>query len=192
MNCAWALVTEPEVEPLGLQEAKKHLHVVTDDENNLVSSYLIAARQAAEAHLNRGLITQTWQLVVDRFYEEVALPMAAPLQSVTHIKYYDTSGVLQTLSSTIYTLDTVSRPGRVHRAVDQTWPTVQTGRVNPITITYVVGWETAEAVPERIKQGIRFRLAAYHADREGMDTQASITAAENCWDDRVFWPEPEY
>jgi hypothetical protein len=51
--------------------------------------------------------------------------MAAPLQSVTTVKYYDASGVLQTLASTVYQVDTVSQPGRIVLAPTQIWPTVQ-------------------------------------------------------------------
>ncbi len=164
-----------------------------DQELDQFYSYIKASRQTAEEYMGRGLLTQTWKLTLSRFEDVIWLPMAAPLQSVTTVKYYDTAGVLQTLASTVYTVDTVSRPGRLVRAPVQSWPSVQLDRLsNPVEITYVVGWATAEDVPERIKQGIRLHVAYMQYDREGLDERAKYAcqAASMCWSDIVYWKPP--
>lgn len=190
--CAWSLFTAPTLEPITVKEAKDHARITHDQEDGLVLSWIMTARQMAEDALQRGLYTQTWKLTLDRFATVIHLPMAAPLQSVTTVKYYDTSGVEQTLSSTVYVVDTLSRPGRIYLAPDQSWPSLQSDRLGGITITYVVGWSTVADIPERIKQGIRMAVAAMEADREGFDgaAQAAFRAAEGCWADRVTWIPP--
>jgi len=190
--CAWTLVTAPALEPITVNEAKDHARITQDQEDGLILSWILSARQFAEDALQRGLYTQTWKLNLDRFADEISLPMAGPLQSVTTVKYYDTSGVLQTLASTVYAVDTVSRPGRVLLAPDQSWPSLQSDRRGGVEITYVVGWSSVADIPERIKQGIRMAVAAMDADREGFSgaAEAAMRAAQACWTDRVSWIPP--
>lgn len=192
-GCEWILVTGPTAEPLSIAEAKKQARIEVDDEDDLIDRYIRAARSAAEETLGRGLLTQTWKFTCDAFAESIWLPMAAPLQSVTSVKYYDTTGTLLTLSATVYTVDLVSRPGRIVRAPLQAWPALQgdrrTGRVE---ITYVVGWTDKTLIPERIVQGIRLYLSYCDSDREGLDEFGALAraAADACWTDRVHWKPP--
>jgi hypothetical protein len=112
---------------------------------------------------------------------------------VTSVQYYDTTGTQQTLAGTFYTVDTVSRPGRIIRAPLQSWPALQGDRlVNAITITYVVGYTTADLIPERVKQGMRIYLSLLDSDRDGLDpnNERARAAAYACWADRVETPEP--
>lgn len=194
--CEWALVTPPVLEPLDPDDAIRQARAMPDSEVTLFQSYIVAARQAAENHMARGLLTQTWKLVCSAFADVIWLPMAAPLQSITSVKYYntDTPSVLTTLATTYYQANTTSRPGCVERAPGQSWPSVQADRRFPIEITYVVGWASADDVPERIKQGIRFHVAYLQYDREGMEEYGanSMKAAMCCWDDVVWWKPPAY
>jgi hypothetical protein len=137
----------------------------------------------------RGLLTQTWALSLRRFADVIWLPRAAPLQNdVTTapvVQYYDTAGVLQTLASTSYVVDTTSRPGRIVRAPSQSWPAVQSDRLGgAVLVTYVVGWTSAALIPERIKQGLRIYVTWLDGNRDGMDGD-HCAAAEACWNDRV-------
>ena len=50
----------PAVEPVSLAEATAHLRVETDDENDLISSLIVNARQQVEAATGLALITQGW------------------------------------------------------------------------------------------------------------------------------------
>lgn len=191
--CEWILVTPPTEEPLTLAQAKTQCRITHDDENSLMLSYIASARIAAEEALARGLLTQSWKLTLSRWADVIGLPMAAPLQGVTSVQYYDATGALQTLSPTIYAVDLVSRPGRIARAAGQTWPSLQSDRrLGRIEIIYVVGWTSAALIPERIKQGIRSYVGYLDSDREGLDVAAvhARAAAEACWCDRVYWAAP--
>lgn len=178
-----SLLVAPSSEPLTTTEAKLHASISQSDEDTLIASYIVAARQAAEAYLGRGLFTQTRLCRVSTWADVVWLPMAAPLQSVTHIKYYAEDGTLTTLPSSAYVVDAVSEPGRVVRAPNQTWPTVQAERDMPIEITYVCGWSNVANIPELIKQGLRLHVAASEADRLGSsaDAKAALAQAQGYW-----------
>lgn len=204
IGCAWTRTVEPTSEPVALEEVKAHARITDDASNDVLDSYLVAARQEAEDYMGRGILTQTWKLVLDQFANIIPLPMAAPLQNdpdaepdstVPVVQYYDTAGALQTLADTVYDVDTVSRPGRIVLKPGQSWPSLQSEKRNGrVEITYVVGWTTAAAVPERIKQGIRQWVTYLDLDRDGAEARAleARQAAERCWSDRISWTPPEW
>lgn len=193
IGTAWSLTTAPTDEPVSVDDVKLHARIAGTDSDELLDFYRIAAREMAEQYMSRGILTQTWTLLLDGFARIIPLPMAAPLQSVTSVKYYDENGVQQTLATTYYDTDLVSRPGRVVLKVDQDWPGTQSLRLNGVVeIVYKVGWTSPDLVPERIKQGIRQYVTYLELDRDGMETQALAAkqAAERCWDDRITWAPP--
>ena len=193
IGCAWTLVTAPTIEPVSLAEVKAQARILDNNTDDVLASYITVAREAAESHMGRGLLTQTWKLVLDGFTNDIPLPMASPLQSVTSVEYYDDDGTLQTLATTYYGTDLVSRPGRVVLKPEQSWPSVQSDRRNgAVIITYVVGWTTAAAVPERIKQGIRQYVTYLEMDRDGLGGFDAQQAAERCWSDRIYWTAPSW
>ena len=194
VNISWGLVTGPTQEPISLTEAKQHARITQDQDDATINRFIVTAREEAEAYMNRGLFTQTWQMTLDGFYDLIYLPRAAPLQSVTSITYYDNAGNQQTLATSVYDIDTVSRPARVVLKPNQIWPSVQASRLTPrVTITYVVGWTNTALIPERIKQGIRLYVAYLDMNRDGLEPDADKAreAAEYCWSDRVCWIEPK-
>lgn len=187
---AYALVTGPAQEPITIDEARRQARIVGEESDGLLRSYIVTAREAAEQTLRRALFTQTWRYDVQEFDDVMPLPMAAPLQSVTHVKYYDANGTLQTLSASYYEVDTLATPGRIVRAPDVSWPALQADRrTGRVQITYVAGWATVASIPEKIKQGIRMYVTYLDADRDGMDAAATAAreSAAACWSDEVHW-----
>lgn len=72
------LITAPVEEPVDLEMVKAKLEVdlgLRDDELELIIS---AAREHTESHLRRALVTQTWELVLERFANEN--PLSRPPQ----------------------------------------------------------------------------------------------------------------
>mgnify|MGYP006921392367 CR=1 FL=1 len=170
------LVTPPTVEPVTLAEAKEHLRVLHGDDDVYIESCITAAREMIESgeswSLDRSLINTTWRVVLDEWpFDEdgdggIVLPRP-PLVSVTSIAYLDTTNVSRTLSSTLYTVDTHSEPGRVVPSYGSVWPEVL-DHINAVTITYVAGYgATAASVPTSIKQAILIGVAdLYGTGRE--------------------------
>jgi uncharacterized phiE125 gp8 family phage protein len=195
IGARWKQSTAPVLSAVTVEDAKDHLRITDNTSDGAVAQFIAAATEEAEQYMGRGLLTQSYTLVLDWFVNEVELPMAAPLQSVTSVKYYDDDGTQQTLATIYYDTDTVSRPGKVVLKPGQSWPSVQSERRNGrVEIIYVVGWTSPELIPERIKQGIRQYVAYLELDRDGLEPLAlqAKQAAERCWSDRVYWTPPTW
>lgn len=133
-------------------------------EDTYLNTLITAARQHVEEVTWRALITQTWDLKLTSFSSPIKIPRP-PLVSVTHLKYYDTSSVQQTLSTDYYELDTASEPGFVRLKYNQTWPTCR-GHDDDIEIRYVAGYGAASAVPRTIRHAIQLWAAQLYERRE--------------------------
>lgn len=88
-----------------------------------------------------------------------------PLQSVTSIKYLDTTGVQQTLDPSLYRVDTSGERGIVTPAFGKSWPTAYqvTGAVE---ITFVCGFGDPSAVSPKIKHAMKMLCAHWYSQRE--------------------------
>lgn len=163
---ALTIVNAPGSEPLTLTETKSHLRVTTTDEDALITALITAARESAENYTNRAFITQTFDLTLDSFPPSIVVPKA-PLQSVTSVTYLDTDGVSQTLSTTEYTVDTKSEPGRIVESYTGEWPDTRE-EINAVTVRFVAGYGLAAAVPQAIKQGMLLHIGHMYANRENV------------------------
>ena len=192
--CSWSVTTAPVLEPLMVDDVKSHARITDNDSDHVLELYIKTAREAAEAYMGRGILTQSVTAWFSDFANVMPLPLAAPLASVTSVKYYDTTATLATLDASVYDVDTSARPGRVVLAPAQSWPSLQSDqRDGRVQIVYVVGWTTAALVPELIKHGIRMYVSYLDLDRAGLDVRAMAAkeAAERCWSDRIWWTAPQ-
>lgn len=138
---ALQLITPPTREPLSLAETKAHLRIDGTDEDNLIRALIPSARRYCEGFLNRALLTQTWDLWLDAFpgKDHIDIPLP-PLQSVTHIKYYDTDGTEATMDSADYIVDAVSEPGRIVLAYGESWPSTILRPAKGVVMRFVAGY----------------------------------------------------
>lgn len=143
LNPAWRRTTDAVLEPVTTAEAKLHCGIASavTAYDTLIARNIKAGRMQIEEYLGAGLLTQTYTYQQDRFTGIIRLPMAAPLQSVTSVKYYDAAGDLQTLATTVYGVDTLSEPGLIFLKPDQVWPLTQ-ARPGAVQVVYVVGVAT--------------------------------------------------
>ena len=140
MTDTWTLTTPPTAEPIDAIEAKLHLRVDTTADNTLIGILIAMARRYCEGVQGRRYVTQTWQLLRDNFARVMVLP-GAPLQSVSSITYIDTASASQTLTATLYDVDTTTEPGQVVQGYNDTYPTVR-GHHQDVAINYVCGYLT--------------------------------------------------
>jgi uncharacterized phiE125 gp8 family phage protein len=192
MGVMWRRSVGPVEEPVTLAEAKRQCRISSEvlDEDPLVLGYLKAARELGEGHTARGWLTQTWVETCDDWAEIGALPMAAPLQSVTSVKYYDEDGTLQTLGVGVYDVDTASTPGAIGLKSGQSWPSLQSDRrVWRIEVTYVVGWTTPATVPVMFKQGLLFTVGSLYENRAGIQVGIGVAAVTLPYGIDTFWPD---
>lgn len=155
------LVTGPDVEPVDLYEVRAHLRVTHNEEDELLNALITAARVTVETITRRSLITQQWKLTLNGFPtgSEIKLPHT-PVKSVSHVKYYDADGVLQTFSAGNYWLDHLSAPAKIILKDGEVFPDVQQGRPNSVEVTYQAGYgDTPGDVPAPIRHAIKLVVA---------------------------------
>lgn len=154
---------------------KAHSHIDTSDDDAKIAALISAATEDTQSFLWRQLCTATFTLTLDRFpwSDYIDLPRP-PLQSVTHVKYYDLSNNLQTLSSSDYEVDTSTEPGRIYIDRSTGWPSVYDRR-NAVEIRFVAGYGAASAVPEMIRQSIFLKAAHWYENREAAIIGVSVT-----------------
>ena len=171
--------TGPTVRPLTVADILPHLKIETDeDDSNLLGMLdaAIAEIDGKNGWLGRAIIQQTWQYSLDSFCKRaIRLPLP-PLVSVTSIKYYDTDGTLQTLSSSAYRVLTAPEPGIVEPIYGTEWPATR-DMIDAVQILYVCGY-TQGAVPPQIITYLKNRVGTFDGSR---DTLAPISASEASW-----------
>lgn len=130
----------------------------------VVTQKLTEAVNYVEGQTQRCFIQSTWLQTFDDWPPGPIKIDLQPLSSVSHVKYYDVDGTLQTVSSSLYWTDTNSKPPRIVFKPDFTWPAVEVGRPSAVQVTFVAGYANAAAVPAMAKAAIKM-LAAYWLER---------------------------
>lgn len=158
----YKVINAPVGEPLTLGEAKQHLRepASSTTHNTQIEQLIKAAREYAEEYTRRAFITQTIEMRLDDFADEMELPKP-PLQSVISIEYFDADGALQNLATSVYSVDTTSTPGRVILNDGESWPKTKNAS-NAVIITFTAGYgANGDDVPETIRQALRLYLSKH-------------------------------
>jgi len=149
-----ALITAPTVEPVSIDEVKRWAKIDDTTDDQIVRGLIKSVRRTAEKGTGLAILTQTWDLTLDAFPPwEIRIPKP-PLVSITHVKYYDTNGTLQTLSSTLYTVTIDRKPGIIEPSYGNEWPTTR-DQTAAVVIRFVAGYTDADAVPDDLKTAIK-------------------------------------
>jgi len=162
------IVTAATDEALILPEIKLFLRedlVDTENDAQILMLYQ-AAREHVEGQTSRRLMEQTLKCYHSGWpYEDFRLPVG-PVQSIDHIKYYDTEDTEYTLAATEYSLDGESNPPIIRQNYNKTWPSITLRTLNPVEVQFVAGYASASAVPARLKNAVLLILATLYRHRE--------------------------
>lgn len=159
----------------------------TDDP--LLTMLITSARVAAETITRRALVTQTWDLKLERFPGwEMTIPLPT-LQSVTSISYVDTNGATQTMSAADYLVDSSGEPGRIAPAFGLVWP-VTRWQMNAVTVRFVAGYGAASAIPSGIKNWMLMRIKTLWENRAELvvDTRTMMVVLPAAFVDGLLDP----
>lgn len=177
---ALILVTGPTAEPVTLGEAKLHLRVDIDDDDDLIEALIAAAREYVErlCRPQLALITQTWTLVLDETPGDTITLRPYPLQSVSSIKTISDAGVEATYSSSGYQVDTSSEPGRVRLKSGYSWPSTTLQALNGFQVTFLAGFgDDPSEVPQQIRQAVLLLIGHWYENREVQITTGAVPAS---------------
>lgn len=157
------LITDAAVEPITLAEVKVNLSIPSDDtskDTHIENVLIPSARKKVERYLGKSLISQQWKLYLDYFPAEILL-QKNPVSSVDSVKYYDTDGNLQTVSSANYYLDdTGGNDNWLMKAYGYDWPDTY-DRANAVEVTYTSGQADATTVDPEIKTCMHILVGFY-------------------------------
>jgi uncharacterized phiE125 gp8 family phage protein len=169
------LLAAPTSEPFTLADAKVHLREDDSSQDTLITALIGAARDYVETFTRRRLITQTWRYSIDEFPcgGVIRLPYP-PLIKVNSVKYDDLAGAEQTLSSSLYVVDTSSLPGKIDRAYAAIWPATRC-QANAVRIEFDCGFGGPQAVPDLIKAAMKLLIGHWYEQREAVNVGNIVT-----------------
>lgn len=184
------IVTQPAIEPVSGNQVRNHLKIEYDEDNDMIVSLIVAARQFVEDYTGTALMTQTLKLSLDgvseydvplrdglyvgkeSYYQKriIYLPHP-PLVSVTHIKTFADDNTESTFAASNYHVDANGTPGRIVLKDGQNWPT-NLRYPNGIEVTYVTGYSTQQDVPKPLQFAIMQYINYLYENRGEMGTDA--------------------
>ena len=147
----------PVAEPVTIQEARRQVNLsATDTTHDAKLNHLIvSAREQFEQDTGTYFIKRTMALSVECLHE-MQFPHK-PVTAVSSITYFDSLNDSQTLSSSVYQLD--SARNQLRLAYYQDWPT-HAVRWDAATITYVLGsHDDSTTVPDYAKSAMLLLIA---------------------------------
>lgn len=151
------VLSQPPIsEPITLDEAKTHLRIEHDSEDDLLNALITTAREYLEMQTQLALVTQTWRLSIDNWPMDQFLSLKkSPVQSIDQIEQFDENGSAELISISDMILDGNAHPGRLYTS-EQTNPDQI---INGIEITFTAGFGSASDVPDMLKRAMLIHIA---------------------------------
>jgi uncharacterized phiE125 gp8 family phage protein len=170
---------QPVVEPVSLSDAKTHLRVDTESDDDQILALITAAREWCENYTQRTFVHTQWTMTFDTFPWEIELPRppvaVASGNTATTITYAMEGGGTATLATSEYRVDRTSEPGVIRTVYAGTWPSHLLDR-NSISVTWWGGYgEDGTKVPKVVRSAI-LMLVAYWYERRLAADQVAATA----------------
>ncbi len=154
------LTTPPATEPLDLVAAKLHLRVDQAQDDALIESLIVAAREQAEFLTGQKLVTQSWTVTADTA-GELLLYGLTPVQSVVSDgPSFSVNGNLP--------------------------PTLRMDGAGDFVVT--CGFGDASAVPASIRQWMLLRIGAMYEQRESLGASTGTAPAHHSFADALLDP----
>tara|TARA_R100001530_G_scaffold66191_1_gene47376 strand:+ start:820 stop:1401 length:582 start_codon:yes stop_codon:yes gene_type:complete len=148
-------------------EAKTHLKVDTTADDTYIDNLVSAATESAQIFTNRYFINTTITQHGDT-WNDIATLFKSKVNSITHIKYYDSDNSLQTLATSVWISDINHQPARIGLKPNQSFPSLA-NRINAVNCKYVVGYGNAASdVPEGIREAVLLTIGNLYENRQNV------------------------
>lgn len=151
------VLSQPPIsEPITLDEAKAHLRIEHDSEDDLLNALITTAREYLETQTQLALVTQSWRLSLDNWPKDQCLILKkSPVQSIDQIEQFDENGSAELISINNMILDGNAHPARLYTS-EQSNPQPA---INGIEITFTAGFGNASDVPDMLKRAMLIHIA---------------------------------
>lgn len=183
------LITAPAAEPVLLADAKLHLRVDHIADDDLITSLITAAREAAEHLTGRALITQTWERVLGAFPSSDRLELGKPpVASITSITYVDAAGDSTVMDPADYALDDATADAVLLADTVTAWPNTY-DTANAVRVRFVAGYgDDGTSVPRAIVAWMLLRIGTLYKLREEVIAGVSVNELPQGYADRLLDP----
>jgi uncharacterized phiE125 gp8 family phage protein len=171
-------------EPLDLDTVKSFLKIPTRTptdtfEDELLMSFISAAREQAEILQNRDLVVKQWDLNHD-YWPSYRIEMRAPLKSVELVQTTDSNGIKTALTvNKDYIVDATKGPGVLAPPYNATWPTFTPWPSSAILIRFTSGYSSSNAwwkgAGSRIRTGMLQLISHWYNNRLPFERGAGAT-----------------
>jgi len=160
-------------------EMKEFLKVDTliTADDTLIDNLVKGAMIEFEEYARIALLTQTWNLYLDKIGQKIELPRP-PLQTVEHFYWYDENYTKTEMTAALYLTRVLSaaEPGYILRKPSVSWE-VYTTNGDGIKIEYTAGFgAAASAVPQDIIEAIMSIVAWRYENRGSKEIPGNAQA----------------
>ena len=176
---ALRIVTPPAGGLVSLDQAKAHLRVDDDADDDLIEALLLSASAMIEAETQRRYLSQTLEWVLEGWPDR-PLPIAGPGDSsdlaITGVRYADETGATQELDPGLYW----DRPAGETRKLVQRWFTLWPllgDAAERVVLTIAVTGD-ADSVPPQAAAACKLLLSHLYQNRDavvGVESRDSST-----------------
>lgn len=169
-------------EPISLAQAKEHLRVDFDDEDDGIGSAITDARVFIEEQTGLVLSARSVVEVFNGFDGALAL-RSWPVTAITNISYLDPSAASVELDGAGYRLVAVKKPARI--APVGFWPRTlghgfgqRGGAVGAVTVTAEAGYATPDDIPATVIRAMKLMIGHFYTNRSAVEAGARAAAVE--------------
>lgn len=152
---------------LSLADAKAHLRVMHDDEDDQITALAASACASIAENVGRVLTEEQWTVAVAAVDGDFVLPLA-PVQSVDAITYFDADDTEQAASVDDFYLFADDDRAILRPKAGKAWPAT-IAREDAITVTITVGMTT---VPPGLLAAAKLLLGHWY------DTRAAVAMGQ--------------
>lgn len=159
--------------PLSVAELKAHLRVDNADEDELIASLGVAARDYCEQQTSHILCARNFYLEADEFPSErndIVLPIG-PVSAIVQVgwRVLGSGDPVQVgTSGTHYRAATNLNPARLRLPLTMTaWPSTELA-TDAVQIVVTAGYASPAAVPDMAKHAIRLIVGHWFENREAV------------------------
>ena len=182
--------TKPTVWPVTVSEVKTYTRILESVSDTLVDQWIKSATEQAQNYQHRAYLDQEWELSYDQWPPSTFSIPINPVQSVDSIKYYDTDGTENTLSTDIYQVDFSSEVARVSLNFGEAWPASTLRSMRGFVVAYTAGYgSSADDVPLNVKDAIYLYCAFRYENRIAEDGDIPNSFYYLLQHDRLVVPE---
>lgn len=169
------ILTQPETEPVLLDELKSQLRIDGNEENPALAGFIVSARTMLENHAGLALVSRSLELTLDKFSEEGQPLPVRPITSIEGIQVIAVDGSSVSWDSSNYYLTSGIRP-LLNLQSGRQWPVpgrAKSGIKIQVTAGFGDSWNS---VPADLQQAV-LMLATYLYTHRGDEAAGNAVVA---------------